>query len=88
MVGLTRVPSFTVKSPWRDTQEEEGRENGEEDCFEGPSDKRHDWRDRENQQGRTKRLSMAMHDAGCSAGYIVSQLIIQGCDFIEVEEEA
>lgn len=35
-----------------------------------------------------KRLSMAMHDTGCSAGYIVSQLIIQGCDFIEVEEEA
>ena len=35
-----------------------------------------------------KRLSMAMHDTVCSAGYIVSQLIIQGCDFIEVEEEA
>lgn len=35
-----------------------------------------------------KRLSMAMHDTGCSAGYIVSQLIIQGCDFIEIEEEA
>ena len=34
-----------------------------------------------------KRLSMAMHDTGCSAGYIVSQLIIQGCDFIEIEEE-
>ena len=35
-----------------------------------------------------KRLSMAMHDTVCSAGYIVSQLIIQGCDFIEIEEEA
>ena len=35
-----------------------------------------------------KRLSMAMHDTGCSSGYIVSQLIIQGCDFIEIEEEA
>lgn len=35
-----------------------------------------------------KRLSMAMRDTGCSARYIVSQLIIQGCDFIEVEEEA
>lgn len=51
---MTRVPSFAVRSPWRDPQEEEGKEDGEEDYFEGPSDKRHGWGGCENQQGGAK----------------------------------
>lgn len=62
-------------------------EDGKQDCAESLPTKRKSRRRCKNHEKAQSVLEELMREHKLSARYIVSQMIIQGADFIEIEEE-